>query len=58
MPDFGNAPGSAGAHRHKGEMARALEQAGVPGPRTLAADDPGEVAAWITDSGLAGQPRW
>lgn len=56
MPEFGNVPGSAMAQRDKGEMARALERHGVPGPRTISSADPGEVADWIAASGLSGRP--
>ncbi|MET8857277.1 ATP-grasp domain-containing protein [Streptomyces sp. NPDC004579] len=56
MPQFQNVPGSAKYQRHKGEMALALERAGVPGPRTLSTADPAEAAAWIESSGLTGRP--
>ncbi|MFE2302802.1 ATP-grasp domain-containing protein [Streptomyces sp. NPDC059445] len=56
MPQFQNVPGSAKYQRHKGEMALALERAGVAGPRTLSTADPAEAAAWIGSSGLAGRP--
>jgi biotin carboxylase len=56
MPQLGNVPGSAPAHRHKGEMMRALERAGVPGPLTISTADPAEVTDWIHRVGLAGRP--
>jgi carbamoylphosphate synthase large subunit len=56
MPDIGNAPGSAKAHRDKEAMARALDDAGVPGPKTLATDNPDVVDEWISASGLDGRP--
>jgi hypothetical protein len=56
LPGTGNVPGSATAQRDKGEMARALERAGVPGPKTIATNDPDTVAAWIRASGLTGRP--
>jgi hypothetical protein len=55
MPGTGNAPGSAPAHRDKGEMARALDRAGVPGPKTISTDDPAAVEEWIRTSGLTGR---
>jgi hypothetical protein len=55
MPENGNVPGTAVAQRDKGEMARALERAGVPGPRTISTDDPDAVEQWLEDSGLAGR---
>ena len=56
MPSLGNVPGSATAHRDKGEMALALERAGVPGPKTISSDDPALVEKWIESVGLAGRP--
>ncbi len=56
MPHIANAPGSAAAQRHKGDMARALEKAGVPGPETISTADPEEVAEWIVRKGLDGKP--
>jgi len=56
MPHFGNVPGSAVAQRDKGEMARALERHGVPGPKTISSGDPGEVAEWILANGLSRLP--
>ncbi|MEV5939486.1 ATP-grasp domain-containing protein [Streptomyces sp. NPDC051994] len=56
MPQFQNVPQSAKYQRHKGEMALALERAGLPGPRTLSSDDPTEVDAWIKANGLTGRP--
>jgi phosphoribosylamine-glycine ligase len=55
MPGTGNVPGSAKAQRDKGDMARALESAGVPGPKTISTSDAAEVAEWIERSGLSGR---
>ncbi|MYS19375.1 ATP-grasp domain-containing protein [Streptomyces sp. DvalAA-14] len=55
FPERGNVRGSAAAQRDKGEMALALERAGVPGPKTLSTDDPAVAARWIEESGLAGR---
>jgi hypothetical protein len=55
LPGTGNVPGSAKAQRDKGEMALALERAGVPGPKTISTADPDEIAAWIELNGLAGR---
>jgi biotin carboxylase len=56
MPEFGNAPGSAAAQRDKGDMARALDRRGVPGPKTISTADPVRVAQWILQNGFAGRP--
>lgn len=56
MPEFGNVPGSAAAQRDKGEMARALERGGVPGPKTISTADAGEVTEWIRANKLTDQP--
>lgn len=56
MPEFGNVRGSAAAQRDKGEMARALERGGVPGPKTISTPDAAEAEEWIRANKLAGQP--
>lgn len=56
LPGNGNVPGMAAAQRDKGEMAKAMDKAGLPRLRTICTDDPDEVAAWIEQSGLAGRP--
>jgi len=55
LPGTGNVPGMAAAQRDKGEMAKAMDKAGLPRLRTLCTDDPEEVAAWIERSGLTGR---
>lgn len=55
MPESGNVPGSALAQRDKGEMARALNRNGVPGPETISTADPAQVANWIQANGLTGK---
>lgn len=54
-PDVANEPALAAARRHKGEMAAAVEKAGLPVIAQLCTDDPDEVRAWIGRSGLAGR---
>jgi biotin carboxylase len=54
-PGSGNVPEQAAARRDKWEMARAVSAAGIPVLRQLCADDAGQVAAWLTESGLAGR---
>jgi hypothetical protein len=56
MPGTGNAPGSARWQRDKGDMALALDRAGVPGPRTISSSDPDAVAGWIRANDLSRQP--
>jgi len=56
MPEFANVPGTARAQRDKGEMARALERAGVPGPLTISTDEPEAIAAWLRRHGLENRP--
>ncbi len=55
-PGRGNVSGTAVNTRNKGNMMRALERAGVPGPKTISTDDPEAAARWIHDCGLSGQP--
>ena len=55
LPDQSNSPDKAEARRHKGEMARAVEAAGLPGMRQICTDSVEEVAAWIEKEGLTGK---
>ncbi|HEY1620893.1 MAG TPA: ATP-grasp domain-containing protein [Streptosporangiaceae bacterium] len=51
-PGTGNVPELAAARRDKWEMARAVSAAGIPVLRQLCTEDPGQVAAWLLESGL------
>ncbi len=51
-PGTGNVPELAEARRDKWEMARAVSAAGIPVLRQLCSEDPGQVAAWLLESGL------
>ncbi|NBD08488.1 ATP-grasp domain-containing protein [Corallococcus silvisoli] len=55
VPEVANAPETASARRHKGDMARAVAQAGLPIIEQICTDDPDEVEAWIERSGLRGR---
>jgi hypothetical protein len=52
MPEKGNLPGTAVSHRDKGEMAWALERAGVPSLRTIRSADPQAIEAWVQRNSL------
>lgn len=54
-PEVANDPVLAAARRHKGEMAAAVEKAGLPIIAQICTDDPTQVQAWIRRSGLAGR---
>ena len=54
VPDVANDPDRIAARRDKGEMARALAAAGLPGLRQISTDDPAAVTAWIRRAGLTG----
>ncbi|MBA0053309.1 ATP-grasp domain-containing protein [Streptomyces sp. AJS327] len=51
-PGTGNDPELSEARRDKWPMARALERAGVPHPRTLSTADEEEAANWLRETGL------
>lgn len=53
LPGSGNVPELSDARRDKWEMAKAVAKAGIPHLRQLFSADADEIAAWITDSGLA-----
>ncbi|MEN3794654.1 ATP-grasp domain-containing protein [Fulvimarina sp. MAC3] len=54
-PERANSPEKAQARRHKGEMARAVEAAGIPSMRQICTASAEEVAAWIAREGLKGR---
>ncbi|BCM87684.1 ATP-grasp domain-containing protein [Methylobacterium indicum] len=55
LPETANYPAKAGARRHKGEMAKAVAEAGIPGMRQICSRSADEVAAWIARQGLEGR---
>lgn len=55
VEDVANVPGKAGARRHKGEMAAAVAQAGLPIIRQVCTDDAEEVEAWLRRANLVGR---
>ncbi|AHH96098.1 ATP-grasp domain-containing protein [Kutzneria albida] len=55
LPELANVPELTDARRHKGAMAEAVARAGLPTIPQICTDDPGRVAAWIAESGLAGR---
>lgn len=55
VPDVANDPDRIAARRDKGEMARAVAAAGLPGLRQISTNDPAEAAAWIRQAGLTGR---
>jgi biotin carboxylase len=55
-PGSGNRGELTTARRNKLEMARALERAGVAHLRQECFDDPRDVAAWLRETGLEGEP--
>jgi biotin carboxylase len=55
LPERCNLPATAQARRHKGEMAQALVNAGVPSMRQICTNAVDEVADWIDREGLTNQ---
>jgi biotin carboxylase len=55
LPDRSNLPAMAQARRHKGEMAQALVNAGVPCMRQICTNSADDVADWISREGLTDQ---
>jgi hypothetical protein len=55
-PGSGNRYELGAARRDKWAMARALARAGVPHLRQLCTDDPAQVADWLREIGLQGEP--
>jgi len=55
VEDVANVPEKASARRHKGDMAAAVAQAGLPVIRQLCTDDVEEVEAWLRRSNLTGR---
>lgn len=54
VPGTGHRPELAAARRDKWAMAEAVRAAGVPHLRQLCSAEPTEIAAWLADTGLAG----
>jgi hypothetical protein len=55
-PGSGNLAELTAARRDKWAMARALDRAGVPHLLQRCSDDPGEIAAWLEETGLDSRP--
>jgi len=55
VPDVANVASLASARRHKGDMAAAVEAAGLPIIRQICTADPAAASAWIEREGLAGR---
>lgn len=53
VPALANAPDKAMARRHKGEMALAIQNAGIPSMLQICSSSPDEVGFWIDREGLA-----
>lgn len=54
-PELANDPYRTAARRHKGKMARAVADAGIPTIPTMCSGDENEVADWLAASGLSDQ---
>ena len=54
LPELSNLPARSQARRHKGEMAEALRDAGVPSMRQICTNSIAEVADWIEREALQG----
>ena len=52
LPEFANLRESASARRHKGSMAAAVAQAGLPSIEQICTNDPNAVEDWIELAGL------
>jgi ATP-grasp domain len=55
VPGTGNVPGLAAARRDKWAMGQAVHAAGIPDLRQFASSDPGEIDAWLRETGLLGK---
>lgn len=55
-PEFANLPELARARRHKGEMQKALQRAGLPVIRTLNTASMDEVMNWLVNENLTNAP--
>ncbi|MDJ0797779.1 MAG: ATP-grasp domain-containing protein [Calothrix sp. MO_167.B12] len=55
VADIANVPEKAGARRHKGDMAAAVAQAGLPIIAQLCTDDADEVEKWLYQENLIGR---
>ena len=55
VPEVANVPSKAAARRHKGEMANAIQAAGIPSMRQICTSSLNEVEQWINREGLVGK---
>lgn len=55
VEDIANVPSKASARRHKGDMAAAVAQAGLPIIAQLCTDNPDEVEKWLYQENLIGR---
>ncbi|WP_159289217.1 ATP-grasp domain-containing protein [Methylosinus sporium] len=55
LPELANIPEKAMARRHKGAMAQAVADAGIPSMRQICTDSVDEVASWLEQEGLIGE---
>ncbi len=55
LPNKCNDPAKALARRHKGEMGRAVANAGLPSARQICTNSTDELESWLREQGLSGQ---